>query len=394
MYNEFGTIFRTTLKDQMRDRRSMGAAFLYALLGPVIMLLAFNGIAKTQDQSKAAKLAVYHADRAPELIQFLKKGGAVVELRGGDGEAYRAAKPEDLGGADAVLIVPADFSQRLEAQQPAMLSVLRDERSRASAASSAFIEKQVRDYGKRLAKERLAARGIDPDAAEPIGVTSVNISNTKGKALMAASMMLYFFILAPFFTSMTAAIDATAGERERQSLKPLLAQPVTAAGVIAGKWGVSATFGVVGTAVTVFLGIFLLRFAPLEKLGMNLSFDLGTQLAIVLVLIPLALFVAALQSLVAMLAKSFKEAQTYIQLLTLAPVGLLFMTSFSGEKTEGLALSMPLTGHANILSNLLSGEPIDMGKALIVSLISLLLTAVALQLSQKHLQHERLLGQL
>jgi sodium transport system permease protein len=211
---------------------------------------------------------------------------------------------------------------------------------------------------------------------------------------MAASMMLYFFILAPFFTSMTAAIDATAGERERQSLKPLLAQPVTAAGVIGGKWGVSATFGVVGTAVTVFLGIFLLRFAPLEKLGMNLAFDLGTQSAIVLVLIPLALFVAALQSLVAMLAKSFKEAQTYIQLLTLAPVGLLFMTSFSGEKTEGLALNMPLTGHANILSNLLSGEKVDLANALIVSLVSLLLTALALQLSQKHLQHERLLGQL
>jgi sodium transport system permease protein len=157
---------------------------------------------------------------------------------------------------------------------------------------------------------------------------------------------------------------------------------------------VSATFGVVGTAVTVFLGIFLLRFAPLEKLGMNLAFDLGTQVAIVLVLIPLALFVAALQSLVAMLAKSFKEAQTYIQLLTLAPVGLLFMTSFSGEKTEGLALNMPLTGHANILSNLLSGEKVDLANALIVSLVSLLLTALALQLSQKHLQHERLLGQL
>jgi sodium transport system permease protein len=394
MYNEFRTIFRTTLKDQMRDRRSMGAAFLYALLGPVIMLLAFNGIAKTQDQSKAAKLAVYHADRAPELISFLKKGGAVVETRSGSGEAYRASKPEDLGGADAVLIVPADFNQRLEAQQPAVLSVLRDERSRASAASSAFIEKQVRDYGKRLAKDRLAARGLDPDAAEPISLKSVNISTTKGKALMAASMMLYFIIMAPFFTSMTAAIDSTAGERERQSLKPLLAQPVTAAGVIAGKWGVSAAFGIIGTAVTVFLGIFLISFAPLERLGMNLSFDLGTQLAIVLILIPLALFVAALQSLVAMLAKSFKEAQTYIQLLTLAPVALMFMTSFSGEKSEGIQLSLPLTGHANILSNLLSGEPVDPMKALIVTLISLLLTALALQLSQKHLQHERLLGQL
>jgi sodium transport system permease protein len=394
MYGEARTIFRTTLTDQMRDRRSVGAAFLYALLGPVIMLLAFNGIAKTQEQSKAAKLAVYHADRAPELIDFLKRGGAIVETRNGSGEAYRASKPEDLGGADAVLIVPSDFRQKLEAQQPVILSVLRDERSRASDVSSGWIEKQIKAYGDRLAKQRLAARGLDPDAAEPIRLKSVNISNAEGKSLMAASMMLYFFILAPFFTSMTPAIDSTAGERERQSLKPLLAQPVTALGVIAGKWGVSAVFGVVGTAVTVFLGIFLLRFAPLEKLGMNLAFDLGTQITIVLVLIPLALFVAALQSLVAMLAKSFKEAQTYIQLLTLAPVALLFMTSFSGEQTEGIALSMPLTGHANILSSLLSDGTMDVGKALIVSLISLLLTAVAVQLSQKHLQNERLLGQL
>jgi hypothetical protein len=37
---------------------------------------------------------------------------------------------------------------------------------------------------------------------------------------------------------------------------------------------------------------------------------------------------------------------------------------------------------------------VDPTRALIVTLISLLLTALALQLSQKHLQHERLLGQL
>jgi sodium transport system permease protein len=163
----------------------------------------------------------------------------------------------------------------------------------------------------------------------PLMVRSTNISEASGKTIYIAGSMLAFFILAPFFTSMSTAIDVTAGERERQSLKPLLAQPVHPMALVLGKWAVPTIFGFLGLSVTAILGFVLLRFAPLDKLGVAISLDAARLLIMILFLTPLALAVAALQTAVAMLAKSFKEAQVYIQLLTFAPVILLFMNMIS-----------------------------------------------------------------
>jgi sodium transport system permease protein len=206
--------------------------------------------------------------------------------------------------------------------------------------------------------------------------------------------MLTFFILAPFFTSMTTAIDVTAGERERQSLKPLLAQPVEPLALVLGKWGVPTLFGVLGTIVTAVLGFVMLGFAPLEKLGVALSLDAGSLLKMILFLLPVALAVAALQSAAAMVAKSFKEAQTYIQLLSLVPVGLVFMTTFSGSETGGLARIAPLTGQADLLRALMTEGRIDPAQAAIATAVTLAAAAIALALSARHVAHERLLAQL
>jgi sodium transport system permease protein len=205
--------------------------------------------------------------------------------------------------------------------------------------------------------------------------------------------MLAFFILAPFFTSMTTAIDVTAGERERQSLKPLLAQPVHPTALVLGKWAVPTLFGIIGTTVTAALGFVLLRYAPLDKLGVALSLDASRLLYMVLFLVPLALAVAALQSAAAMVAKSFKEAQTYIQLLTFAPLILLFSSMMGGD-TGPIARMMPITGHGDVLRSLLSNGAVDTGQAIVISLLTLALCAVGLVISQRQLADEKLLAQL
>jgi sodium transport system permease protein len=104
----FGTIFRTTLVDQMRDRRSMGAALIYALLGPVVMLLAFTALANMRDDSETLTLAVHGAEHAPALVQQLGASGARIERRGG-------AAGDDFRGADAVLVIPQGFEQSIAA---------------------------------------------------------------------------------------------------------------------------------------------------------------------------------------------------------------------------------------------------------------------------------------
>ena len=394
LLRQMRTIFRTTMTDQVRDRRSVGAAFIYALAGPLLILGMFTMTAKTLDKEQPVKLAVYGAERAPELVSALAKAGARVERRSGNADALARRRPGDLGGATVALLVPSRFHEDLQSERPSQVTILRDERSRRSMTDALRIEKQVRGFADGLAARRLSARGIAPEVARPLKVEGINISATAGKSLGIAKMVLLFFMLAPFFTSMTVAIDSTAGERERQSLKPLLAQPVSPGAVILGKWGVSALFGIAGTAATIVLALFLMKFAPIEKLGISLRTGAADQLLMLLLLVPLALAVAALQSLVAMLAKSFKEAQTYIQLLTFAPLGILTFGMVADRPASGLALNLPLTGHADLLTNLLAEGRIDPAQALLVTVGTLIATAAALVWAQRQLSNEKLIGQL
>lgn len=382
-----GPIFRTSLIDQSRDRRSLGAALIYALLGPVVMLLAFSAMAGQRDKSESLSIAVHGAEHAPELVRTIEQGGARVEQRSG-------TAGEDFRGVDAVLIVPEGFERNVTAGQKGSLVLMVDERRQSSAIGGAALERQIDEYGRAFAARALAARGVPPSLADPIEIEERNIAPVSNRAVTIVGMMLYFFILAPFFTSMTAAIDAIAGERERQSLKPLLAQPVDPAGLVGGKWAVAALFGAVGTAVTVFFGIFLIGFAPLERLGIELALTVDKQLLLALLLAPLAFAVAAAQVMVSMMAKSFKEAQTYIQLLSLAPVALLFNTSFSGGESGPIAKAMPVTGHSDLLSRLLTEGTVDTQQAALVTATSIAFTFLCLALSQRVVGDERLMGKL
>jgi len=102
---------------------------------------------------------------------------------------------------------------------------------------------------------------------------------------------------------------------------------------------------------------------------------------------------SAIESAAAMLAKSFKEAQTYIQLLTFAPLILLFTNMMSGD-TGPIARLMPITGHGDVLRSLLSNGTVDTGQAIVISLLTLALCAVGLVISQRQLADEKLLAQL
>lgn len=80
-----------------------------------------------------------------------------------------------------------------------------------------------------------------------------------------------FLIVAAFVGGLNVAIDTTAGERERRSLEPLLVNPVSRSALTAGKWLATCVFGLVASLLTLVLSLLMMRFVPLEQLGMQLS---------------------------------------------------------------------------------------------------------------------------
>jgi sodium transport system permease protein len=168
----------------------------------------------------------------------------------------------------------------------------------------------------------------------------------------------YFFIIGVLIGGMALAIDTTAGERERQSLEPLLANPVPRWQILAGKLGATTAFAITTVALSILAFAVVGQFLPLQKIGMTLTLGARFVALTLFVMLPLAAMLAALQTLVAAFAKSYREAQTYLGLLNLVPIIPTLLLTILPIKTQTWMYAVPLLGQQVTILRLMRGDPV------------------------------------
>ena len=132
-----------------------------------------------------------------------------------------------------------------------------------------------------------------------------------------------------------------AGERERGSLEPLLCLPVTRDQLIIGK--------ILAACLIMSLSLFLslcsffvaLKFVPLQQLGMTPNFGPVVVLIGFFVLLPYTLLGAALMTLVGSFTKSYKEAQTWLSVVLLAPTLPILVVSILMIRSSTALMFIP-----------------------------------------------------
>ena len=170
------------------------------------------------------------------------------------------------------------------------------------------------------------------------------------------SMLPYFFILGAFIGGMALAIDTTAGERERQSLEPLFANPVARSKILLGKLSATGSFALTTLLLSIIAFSIAGQFMPTEKLGMTLSIGPRFALLTLVVMLPLVFLIASLQTLAAAFAKTFREAQTYLSLLMFVPAVPTMLMSVFPFKVETWMYAVPLVGQQVTITRLMRGE--------------------------------------
>lgn len=376
-------VFMKEKTDFLRDRRTVFSSLAFALFGPLVMVFALNFAADKAADKSPLELAVVGQQYAPNLIKYMEGEGVSVRVSDGDG-----TPEEQLGGAQVLLVISEEFLENLQEAMPATLRLYVDRTNQVNSIRMHEVMGLIAQYGKQVQDMRLLANGIPSILTTPIIVQTANIGTAGGMEKQFATMMLYFFLFAPFFSSLGAAIDTTAGERERKSLQPLLAQPVSTRDLIIGKWMVAAAFGIIGTAISVVGGIYAFEMAPLDALGIKLNLDILTMLAN---LVPFAMLVAAVQMLVALNAKSFKEANTQLQILTIVPamVGMFFMIS---DKTpEGLISILPIVGQMQVMQDAAIGGAFAPVAIIVNGLVALGFVALCVEVAARKLGGEQML---
>lgn len=324
-------VWRKELLNALRDRRSLLAAMAYPLLGPVLMALAFYVAVQEATTTEQVEVELQGIEHAPALYDFLVQHGV-----------------DHADDAAMSLTIPGSYATDLARAKPVRLVFAANYSDRSGQSDRQQVEQLLQQYNQQLAQQRLILRGISPEVVQPLNLVIQDTGTQGARTAMVLGTVMVFVLMSVFFTGMNVAIDSSAGERERNVLEFLLAQPVTTTALVLGKMLSAAVFAAAGAWLTLLLIPVTFYWVPLEQLGVDFNLTLVDSFLLTLVLLPLALFASMLQLFVSFRAASFKEAQTYISFVMFIPVATVFVLEFTRFEHALLKL-LPVTSQHQVL---------------------------------------------
>ena len=371
------TVIKKEWRDSIRDRRSMTAAVMFSIFGPVLIAVMISVAAERETSSKPFKVHVQGAEYANDLSAFLQRNK--VEF----------ASEEDEKRVE--LRIPEDYAERFTAGSAVTLKLAADQSKNKSRREARRLQGLIQSYSAGLGQTRLALRGVASSVVQPIRVDLEDLATREGKASNILGVLVIYYLLAAFIGSLAVSIDVSAGERERNSLEVLMAQPVSSTAVFAGKTGVAAIYGAIGIALTIVISKLVFVKVPLAKIGMTWTMSWVDAGQVLLGLLPLAAMVAALQIGLAMLAKTYKEASTYLNMLSFVPAAVAMVVLIQEVDAEDWMYGVPLLGHQQMLRTMIRAESLDPMLVGMLSFVTLAFTLLLIYAGGKMLTRERII---
>ncbi len=383
-------VTKKEIKDNFRDRKTvlssivMGAVFM-----PVLFVVMMNFIVNMQKDKAEAQLemVVKGSEHARSLIRFMKT--KAVKIREFEGNAKKAIQDHT---EEAIVVIPESYAEHFSAGIPARVKLYYDATAKgATNVTRRRIQALIREYSTTIGLTRLQLRGVSPLLIQAVVIEDYDVSTAQSKGAMAMAFLPYVLILGLFMGSMYLAIDTMAGEKERNSLEALLLNPIKRSHLLIGKLLATITFGLVTLVATIISFKIVMPFMPLDDLGMTVDLGVKNISILLLILAPLAVLAASLQTILATYSKSFKEAQTYVNLLIILPMIPSMALMFMPVKEKLWMMAAPVLSQNLIINHIMRGEQVEAGSILTAVTGSLLVGLLFALVAIKLYSRERLL---
>ncbi len=341
-------VFLKELRDGIRDRRSVLSAFIFPVMAPILVYGLVTMMAQLRTQAVETVIPVVGIENAPALINWLREKDVKIEAFDGDPETAVREKQKDL-----VLVIPDNYRERFADIKTAVIEIVNDGSRTDTAATYRRLEYLIRRYSNEIAALRLIARGVSPQVMQVVDTEDIDVASKQQLAVAALNFLPFYIILAAFVSGMGIAVDSTAGERERKTLEPLLINPIQRYDIVFGKWFASSLFSATGMILTLILCVTALLYAPLGDIGLNFHITLEQILLVLFATAPIAFLVTSMQMLLGIFAKSFKDAQSYIGILTMLPVVPFFIMLLNPFATQDWMYAVPMLGQLILITDVL-----------------------------------------
>jgi sodium transport system permease protein len=382
------TVAGKELVDMFRDRRTALLTLLSAIAaGPILLVLIFNLIANQADRARDLRLPVAGREHAPALAAFLERQQVTLTDAPADYQAQIRR-----GDLDVVLVVDPHFASDVAAGRAGTVRLVFDRsRDRARPAID-HAQSLLRAYNRLWGQQRLVLRGIASTVANPLQVEDVDLATPQQSGALVLFLVAFYGLFAAVMGGMAAALDTTAGERERQSLEPLLTTPARPLELVLGKWIAVSLFNAVVVVLTL-TGFYLtLAFAPLPPVGVPFLFGPQEFGRFMVVLAPMIVLLPAIMLYVGSRARGYREAQANVSLLLFVVSLLPIVQLFLQRKDPPWIALVPVSGQYSLLNLALRGEALPPRDLMLSYGVPLLLAALALVAVARLLSRESVLA--
>lgn len=379
-------VWKKELKELVRDRKTL---MLTLLMGPLLAPLLIIGMAKIGESSAREQMeaplsvAIVGAGHAPNLVEWLA-GQGIKHKQVDDPDAAIRSQTED-----AYLRIDDGYADNWREGKPAIVEIVHDSTRRDSRIPVRRLESTLQRYSQQVGALRLLSRGINPAVAAPLAISHKDLATPESLgATFAAAMLPYMLILFAFLGSIQLVVDTTAGERERQSLEPLLATPAPRGQIVSGKIAAACSVGVASLLLTLF-GF---------KVGAELAGGVSQQMSVggveiammMLILLPMVFLGGTLLTCIAAGAKSVKEAQSYMGLLMLLPMIPTLILMVNPVRDQAWMFAVPFLSQNQLLLKVIRGDVISGQQWLVYGAASMALVALLWYIAVRRYHQEKL----
>ncbi len=344
-------ILRKDLRQRLRDR----SALLVAIVVPLALASIFGLIFHNAIGGQITfKLGIVDQDHGSAAIAFRNQVLAPIER---DGLITVVAEPDLAAGRDAAnrhkvsatFVLPAGFSDAVGNGTPTKLTVIG---SVDSSIGSQVADSIAQSYADRLDTIRIAARAAGGAPVDQAGIAAmppqVSIADISAKSRQLDAGTFYAAGMAVFFVFFTVqfGISSILEERRDGTLARMLVAPVHRRSVLAGKLLTSLVLGTASMAVLALATHFLL------------DAHWGNPLGVAILIAVCVLAATALMALVATLAHTPDQAQSWQSMVALV-LGMLggafFPVAQAGGILATLSLATPQAWFLRGIENLTGG---------------------------------------
>jgi sodium transport system permease protein len=351
-------VFRKEMTEIVRDRRTLIAIGLAALVTPVALAIIAQVSTKVATQS----YTVGYSGTIPVGLDILLRSVSL-DLKPVADPAAAAKTTVDLG----VAFMPNEIDE------------FYDPTRQSAQIADTRLQTVLGQYNAAKAAAALRERGVDPGVLTPLPLKAHPLSSP---VLAAGNVFLSFFLPYILITmiltgGLSAALDSSAGERERKTLESLLLTPVPRSHILLGKIGAITAVSLVAAVAAI--GSMLLALTQIALPGAggrSNHITLSPLAAIVMVWLAvlLAISFSSLTLALGTLAKNFRQGQAYatpLYFITIFPASIvLFIPDFN----PGLAVyAIPILNAVLVLRDAIVHDTVAWG-SLGVTTVSLIAT--------------------